>query len=89
MRLEHISQMEAGYTMGMNPDGRELLVVVVKGTFQIPESGQPSVLAQKQIPLFEVDDFIGEAGKSATLHESDYTPFMWWGTDFGKKDCCR
>ena len=67
--------MEAGYTMGMNPDGRELLVVVVKGTFQIPESGQTPVLAPKQIPLFEADDFTGEPGKSATLHESDYAPF--------------
>ncbi len=67
--------MEAGYTMGMNPDGRELLVVVVKGTFHIPDSGQPPVLSPEQIPLFEADDFTGEPGQSAPLHESDYAPF--------------
>nr|WP_319490549.1 DUF2169 domain-containing protein [uncultured Desulfobacter sp.] len=75
MRLEHITQMEAGYTMGMNPDGRELLVVVVKGTFQISDSGHPPVLAPEQIRLFEADDFTGEPGLSAPLHESDYAPF--------------
>jgi len=32
--------MKAAYTMGMKPDGRELLVVAVKGTFTIPKAGE-------------------------------------------------
>ena len=36
MELLNATKMTAGYTMGMRPDGRELLVVVVKGTFAIP-----------------------------------------------------
>ena len=37
MELINATGMQAGYTMGMQPDGRELLVVVVKGTFTIPK----------------------------------------------------
>ncbi|MCD4721616.1 MAG: DUF2169 domain-containing protein [Desulfobacula sp.] len=74
MKLEHITGMEAGYTMGMNHDGRELLVVCVKGTFTIPKNGSEPVLAKEQIPLFEADEFSGEPGISAPLHESDYAP---------------
>lgn len=74
MKLEHITGMEAGFTMGMNPDGRELLVVCVKGTFTIPENGGEPELAKKQIPLFEADEFSGEPGISAPVHESDYAP---------------
>ncbi|MGE3788565.1 MAG: DUF2169 domain-containing protein [Nitrospirales bacterium] len=64
--------MEAGWTLGFEPDGRELLVVVVKGTFGIPENGQEAKLAQKQMPLTEADEFTGEPGFSATLYETDY-----------------
>ena len=35
MELLNATGMQAGYTMGMQPDGRELLVVAVKGTFTI------------------------------------------------------
>jgi hypothetical protein len=36
MELVNSTRMVAGYTMGLEPSGRELLVVAVKGTFQIP-----------------------------------------------------
>ena len=36
MELVNSTRMVAGFTMGIEPSGRELLVVVVKGTFQIP-----------------------------------------------------
>lgn len=36
MELLNASGMQAGFTMGMRPDGRELLVVAIKGTFRIP-----------------------------------------------------
>ncbi len=34
MELINATRMQAGYTMGMEPSGRELLVVVIKGTFR-------------------------------------------------------
>lgn len=74
MRLEHITSMEAGYTMGMQPDGRELLVVCVKGTFTIPVDGGEVELAEEQAPLVEADTFTGEPGYSAPVYESDYPP---------------
>jgi hypothetical protein len=74
MELVHATGMQAGYTMGMRPDGRELLVVCVKGTYEISENGGEPQLAQEQLPLVEADTFTGEPGKSAPVFESDYPP---------------
>jgi len=76
MRLEHITGMEAGYTMGMEPSGRELLVVCIKGTFSFPkqEDEEPQ-LAEEQVPLTEADTFTGEPGFSAPVYETDYAPY--------------
>jgi hypothetical protein len=74
MELLNATGMPAGYTLGMQPDGRELLVVVVKGTFTIPQDGEEPKLAAEQVPLVEADRFTGEPGFSAPLYESDYAP---------------
>jgi len=74
MELLNATKMVAGYTMGMRPDGRELLVVVVKGTFDLPKNGEDAKLSAEQLPLVEADTFTGEAGFSAPLYESDYAP---------------
>jgi len=75
MELFNATKMTAGYTMGMKPSGREWLVVVVKGTYSIPNHPeQPTQLAAKQSPLIEVDTFSGVPGFSATVYESDYAP---------------
>ncbi len=66
--------MEAGYTMGMQPDGRELLVVCIKGTFTIPMNGGEVQLAEKQVPLVEADTFTGEPGYSSPVYEGDSPP---------------
>ncbi len=72
MQLLNATQMRAGYTMGMNPDGRESLVVAVKGTFNLPRNGEEPQLAANQVPLVDSDAFTGEPGFSAPLYESDY-----------------
>jgi len=41
--------MKAGYTLGMEPDGREHLVVAIKGTFNIPEDGGEPGLLEEQV----------------------------------------
>ena len=74
MELINATEMPAAYTMGMKPDGRELLVVVVKGTFMIPQSGEESSLAGEQAPLVMADEFTGEPGFSAPKYESDFAP---------------
>jgi hypothetical protein len=75
MKLLNATRMQANYAMGMEPSGRELLVVVVKGTFQLPRPGEEATLAAEQNPLVDSDLFTGEPGFSAPLYESDYAPF--------------
>src|SRR5690242_20589860 len=74
MELVNATGMQAGYTMGMRPDGRELLVVAVKGAFTIPQGSEEVRLAENQLPLTEADTFTGEPGFSAPIYESDYAP---------------
>jgi hypothetical protein len=75
MELINSTRMVAGYTTGMEPSGRELLVVVVKGTFRIPtQSGETLRLHEEQQPLLMSDVFFGEPGLSAPRHEVDFAP---------------
>ena len=74
MQLLNATKMQAGYTMGMQPDGREVLVVVARGTFQIPKTGEEPTLAHNQTPIVEADTFTGEPGFSAPVYESDFAP---------------
>jgi len=74
MELLNATKMIAGYAPGMLKDGRELLVVVVKGTFDLPRQGEVALLAAEQLPLIEADIFVGEPGLSAPFYESDYSP---------------
>lgn len=75
MELINSTRMVAGYTMGMEPSGRELLVVVIKGTFRIPdEQGAPLRLHEEQLPLVMSDVFFGEPGLSAPKYEVDFAP---------------
>ncbi len=75
MRLLNATGMRAGYTMGMDPSGRESLVVVVKGTFRLPLKGERAdQLMAEQMDLVESDVFAGEPGFSAPMYEYDYAP---------------
>jgi hypothetical protein len=75
MELLNSTKMLAGYTMGMKPSGREMLVVAIKGTFSIPKRhGEQPQLTEQQIPLIEADTFTGEPGYSAPEREIDYAP---------------
>lgn len=76
MELLNATGMQAGYTLGLDPDGRERAVVVVKGTFDIPEDPEAEPrFAEEQVPLVMADEFTGEPGFSAVLYESEYAPF--------------
>jgi len=75
MELINSTRMVAGYTLGMEPGGRELLVVVVKGTFRIPaRPGEVLRLHEEQVPLVMSDVFFGEPGLSAPRYEVDFAP---------------
>src|SRR5262245_17381312 len=75
MELVNSTRLVAGHTMGLEPSGRELLIVVVKGTFRIPrELGGALVLHEEQAPLVISDEFYGEPGLSAPKYEVDFAP---------------
>jgi hypothetical protein len=72
MELINDTRMVAGYNMGLEPSGRELLVVVIKGTFVLPKPGEPVRLHEEQLPLIMADTFTGEPGFSAPVCEVDF-----------------
>lgn len=74
MEFINATRMVAGYNMGMEPSGRELLVVVIKSTFAMPKPGEPVRLHPEQLPLVMADTFTGEPGFSAPIHEVDFAP---------------
>lgn len=74
MELINATRMVAGFNMGLEPSGRELLVIVIKGTFTLPKTGEPVRLADKQLPLIMADTFTGEPGFSSPVHEIDFAP---------------
>lgn len=74
MDLLNATRMQAGYTQGLEKDGRELLVVAVRGTFAIPKPGQQPLLAGEQLPLVMADTFTGQPGLSAPVYEADFAP---------------
>jgi hypothetical protein len=75
MELLNTTDLVAGYTVALQRDGRELMVVVVKGTFGMPDQrGQELTLAEEQAALVEADVFVGEPGESAPLYEIDFAP---------------
>jgi hypothetical protein len=74
MELINATRMQAGCTMGLQPDGRELLVIVIKGTFALPRPGEQVRLHDEQMPLVTADSFTGEPGLSAPVLEVDFAP---------------
>lgn len=74
MEFVNETGVEAGWTLGFERDGRELLIVAVKATYQIPPSGEDPELAKEQAKLVKADEFTGEPGRSAPLRETDFAP---------------
>lgn len=74
MELINATRMTVGYNMGLEPSGRELLVVVIKGTFVLPKPGEQVRLHDEQLPLIMADTFTGEPGFSAPVYDIDFAP---------------
>jgi hypothetical protein len=61
------------FTVAMDKAAHEYIVVVVKGTFDFPETpGGPVRNSAEQVPLVFADTQTGEPGYSATLWETDF-----------------
>jgi len=71
MLLRNATKMGAAYTMARDPDAREHLVVVVKGTFDFPESGGVALDGS----CHRTDEYSGEEGFSAITRECDFVHY--------------
>ena len=56
--------MEAGLCVSADKDGRDLCVVVIKGTFEVDEKGEAR-LAETQTPFVFADAHYGDPGESS------------------------
>jgi hypothetical protein len=74
MDLINATRMPTGYTLGVEASGRELLVIVTKGTFVLPRAGEAVRLHEQQLPLVTADVFSGDPATSAPVRESDFPP---------------
>ncbi len=76
VELLNATRMVAGFNLGVEQSGRELLVVVAKGTFRIPPPDAPDSIAlhETQLPLVMADTFTGAPGLSAPVYEVDFAP---------------
>ena len=73
VELINNTALVAGFTLGMMPDGRESVVVVVKGSYSIPSNSSATpVLLEEQLALQEADTFHGDPGFSSPLLEADF-----------------
>lgn len=61
-------------------DGAELWVVVVKGTWTFSAETGDLQLAEDQVPVCLVDEYVGKPGKSSLMYDCDLT-FRKPGTD--------
>ena len=65
MELTNATTIIAGYTLGMDPDGRESVVVVIKGTFTLPTDGAEPPLAEEQAERLMAEQLPGLAGEES------------------------
>ena len=72
MKLTNTVGCPAGWTVGFERDGRELLVVAIKATYDIPTEVQDPKLSPEQVPLVQADEFTGTPGESAPRCETDF-----------------
>lgn len=57
-----------------SPEGKSILSIIVKGTFNIPNKGLAEI-AYKQIPIFFGDEFYDSAKGGSLKFEADIVPF--------------
>jgi hypothetical protein len=75
MQLVNKTSLVAAFTLAFEPDGRELLVVAIKGTYTMPDrSDDEPLLSDEQVPLVGADEFTGDPGLSAPRYETDFAP---------------
>lgn len=74
MELINETRFVAGWTAGFQQDGREVLVVAVRATYELQDAAQLP-LAQAQQPVCSADIFGPDPANDAPLRENDFALF--------------
>jgi hypothetical protein len=76
MRLENTTPYAANFTLALDKQGHEQIVLVTKATFVLSDTrGTPTLVADRQLPLFEADTFGADPARDATVFETDFAHF--------------
>jgi len=71
LQLENNTPFDSQFMMTSDSNGADILVLGVKGTFTLlPQT----VLAEEQVPLKAVDEYLGDPGVSSLMYASEMLP---------------
>lgn len=76
MRLENTTPFPANFTLALDKQGHEQIVLVVRATVTLsPDRTAPSHVAPRQLPLIEADVFGPDPAWDAPVFETDFAHF--------------
>lgn len=76
MRLENTTPFAANFTLALDKQGHEVIVLVTRATFALSETrGAPTLVASEQLPLIEADVFGPDPAWDAPVFETDFAHF--------------
>lgn len=76
MRVENTTPFPANFTLALDKQGHEQIVIVARATFILsPIRGEPTIVAPVQLPLIEADVFGADPAWDAPVFETDYAHF--------------
>jgi len=73
MDITNHTPYTAAYNVGLLPSGRHCVVVVIKATYHITDTGLE--VAEEQQSLQDTDAYTGEPGASSLLYDNDFAPY--------------
>jgi hypothetical protein len=74
MRIDNTTKLDANITFGHDRTGHETVILCCKATYDLPQSGPPT-LAEDQIALLTSDVFGTDPAADAPRFENDFAPF--------------
>ncbi|MBJ7549782.1 DUF2169 family type VI secretion system accessory protein [Marinomonas ostreistagni] len=75
MELNNFTNLNARYVGSTLKDGREVIVLVAKGTWSIPKNGSmPLPIYENPAEIYVADSTFGDPSTTPTLYENDLAP---------------
>ena len=76
MQFQNITPFDVNFTGGLDREGRELVIVIAKATYEFPaQDGATAELSAAQEPLLYADEFGPDPAFDAPIFENDFAPF--------------